>query len=225
MILILRIMLPSYRTLLLLMKIKIIKPNHEIIYMKPESCNINNNSNNNSSSNVEPPQPPQPQQPPQSPQPPQPQQSQPPEPKKISQSKIYLHEWNEKGNVLPPCINEGCTKPVAIRHWSNSLPSLKTECTRCSNARKSNKQIDGVVVHKKQICENKDGILGFTCAMDKERYHEFPTDCYHMDHLDGNHENNTPDNVKTFCAICHTRKGKESGDFNSFKSSSRIHKV
>ena len=202
-------MLPSYRTLLLLvMKIKIIKPKYETQpdCMKPESCNISENS----SSNVEPPQPPQPQS---------------PEPKKISQSKKHLHEWNEKGNVLPPCINEGCAKPVAVRHWSNSLPSLKTECTSCSNARRSNKKIDGVTFHKKQICENKYGILGFTCAMDKERYHEFPTDCYHMDHLDGNHENNTPDNVKTFCAICHTRKGKESGDFNSFKSSSRIHKV
>ena len=212
-------MLPSYRTLLLLMKIKIIKPKYETetMYMKPESCNISENS----SSNVQPLQ-----QSPQSPQPPQPpQQSQPPEPKKISQSKKCLNEWNEKGKVIPTCINDGCKKYVAIRHWSNALPSLKTECSTCSSARIKNKKIDGVIFHKKQICENKDGILGFTCAMDKERYHEFPTDCYHMDHLDGNHENNTPDNVKTFCAICHTRKGKESGDFNSFKSSSRIHKV
>lgn len=212
-------MLPSYRTLLLLMKIKIIKPKYETetMYMKPESCNISENS----SSNVQPLQ-----QSPQSPQPPQPpQQSQPPEPKKISQSKKCLNEWNEKGKVIPTCINDGCKKSVAIRHWSNALPSLKTECSTCSSARIKNKKIDGVTFHKKQICENKDGILGFTCAMDKERYHEFPTDCYHMDHLDGNHENNTPDNVKTFCAICHTRKGKESGDFNSFKSSSRIHKV
>lgn len=201
-------MLPSYRTLLLLMKIKIIKPTHETISMKSESCNI---ISNDSSSNVQPPQQP-------------PQQSQP-QPKKISQSQKHLNEWNEKGNVLPPCINEGCTKLVAVRHWSNSLPSLKTECNSCSHARKSNKKIDGVIFHKKKICENKDGILGFKCAMDSERYHEFPSDCYEMDHLDGNHENNTPDNVKTYCSICHTRKGKESGDFNSFKSSSRIHKV
>jgi hypothetical protein len=220
MILILCTMLPSYRrTLVLLMKIKIIKPTHETISMKSESCNINNNT----SSNVQPLQ--QSPQPPQPPQPQQPQQSQPPEPKKISQSKKYLNEWNEKGKVIPTCINDGCEKSVAIRHWSNALPSLKTECSTCSSARIKNKKIDGVTFHKKQICENKDGILGFTCAMDKERYHEFPTDCYHMDHLDGNHENNTPDNVKTFCAICHTRKGKESGDFNSFKSSSRVHKV
>ena len=192
------------------MKIKIIKPKHETetMYMKPESCNISENSLSNQPPQSPPPQPPQ-----------------PPQPKKISQSKKCLNEWNEKGKVIPTCINDGCNKSVAIRHWSNALPSLKTECSTCSSARIKNKKIDGVTFHKKQICENKDGILGFTCAMDKERYHEFPTDCYHMDHLDGNHENNTPDNVKTFCAICHTRKGKESGDFNSFKSSSRIHKV
>jgi len=210
-------MLPSYRTLLLVMKIRIIKPKHETqpAHLKPESCNVSNNSLSN-----QPPQSPQLSQLSQPPQPPQLSQ-----PKRISQSKKCLNEWNEKGKVIPTCINDGCEKSVAIRHWSNALPSLKTECSTCSSARIKNKKIDGVIFHKKQICENKDGILGFTCAMDKERYHEFPTDCYHMDHLDGNHENNTPDNVKTFCAICHTRKGKENGDFNSFKSSSRIHKV
>ena len=61
--------------------------------------------------------------------------------------------------------------------------------------------------------------------MDQSRYHEFPCDIYHMDHLDGNHHNNALDNLKTLCAICHTRKGKENGDFNAFKTSSRIHKV
>ena len=48
-----------------------------------------------------------------------------------------------------------------------------------------------------------------------------------MDHLDGNHHNNTLSNLKTFCAICHIRKRREveismqveisvsSGDFSS----------
>ncbi len=145
---------------------------------------------------------------------------------KVSLSKANLNKWIEGGNTIPICINEGCTNCVAIRHWSaQGDPSLKTECSKCSDARRKNKTIQGVVFHKKTFCENKEGILGFICPMDKDRYHEFPSDIYHMDHVDGNHHNNTLENLKTFCAICHTRKGKESGDFNGYKNSSRIHKV
>ena len=132
--------------------------------------------------------------------------------------------WLAKGNTIPICINEGCGKCVTIRDWY-PLPSFKTECSRCSTARKKNKTIEGVTIHKKKYCENLDGMLGFMCPMDRTRYHEFPSDIYEMDHLDGNHENNTLPNLITLCSICHTRKGKECGDFNSFKASSRIHKM
>ena len=142
-----------------------------------------------------------------------------------STNQINLEKWTNNGNTIPICINQGCWNNVSIRHWSSQGdPSLKTECSRCSDARKKNKDILGVTFHKKKYCENKDGILGFICPMDKDRYAEFPSDIYHMDHLDGNHHNNELHNLKTFCAICHTRKGKESGDFNGFKKSSRIHK-
>lgn len=137
--------------------------------------------------------------------------------KKSSINETHLKKWNEKGNKIPICINNGCNKNVAVRHWSaQGDPSLKTECSRCSGARIKNKTIDGIIFHKKKYCENKDGTLGFICPMDKNRYAEFPTDIYHMDHLDGNHHNNLLDNLKTLCAICHTRKGKENGDFNGF---------
>lgn len=143
-----------------------------------------------------------------------------------SANKEFLKKWIENGNTIPTCINEGCRNNVAIRHWSaQGDPSLKTECSRCSSARIQNKTIEGVTFHKKKYCENMDGILGFMCPMDRERYHEFPSDIYEMDHLDGNHHNNTLPNLITLCSICHTRKGKENGDFNGFKASSRIHKV
>lgn len=138
---------------------------------------------------------------------------------------IKLQEWLEKNNTLPVCINAGCSKPVAIRHWTTQGdPSCKTECSRCCDARKRNKTIDGVTIHKKKFCENITGVLGFVCPIDASRYAEFPSDIYHMDHLDGNHHNNDTHNLMTFCAICHTRKGKENGDFNGYKNSSRIHK-
>lgn len=145
---------------------------------------------------------------------------------KISANKINLDKWTSNGNIIPTCINIGCDKMVAIRHWSTQGdPSLKTECKKCANARIQNKTIPGITFFKKKYCENNDGILGFSCPMDKTRYNEFPCDIYHMDHLDGNHHNNTPNNMKTFCSICHTRKGSEKGDFNAYKSSSRIHKI
>lgn len=146
--------------------------------------------------------------------------------KKESLNQRSLKAWKEKGNTIPNCINEGCTREVSIRHWSaQGDPSLKTECACCADKRKKGQTIPGITFHKKHFCENKDGVLGFKCPVDPARYAEFPSDIYHMDHLDGNHHNNTRENLKTFCAICHTRKGKESGDFNGFKQSSRIHKA
>ena len=140
--------------------------------------------------------------------------------KKISkQSKT---DWINAGNEIPICVNKGCNKEVAIRHWSlQGKPSLKTECSRCSNARIKGKIIPGIIYHKKNYCENKDGILGFICPMDPSRYSEFPSDIYDMDHKDSDHHNNSPDNLVTLCKVCHTRKGRQNGDFNSMKKSAR----
>ena len=135
-----------------------------------------------------------------------------------SLNQINLNKWTNNGNIIPKCINNGCYNNVGIRHWTvQGIPSLKSECIKCSKHRRNNKIIDNIIFHKKNFCENKDGILGFICPMDKNRYCEFPTDIYHLDHIDGNHNNNSLNNLQTLCAICHTRKGKEKGDFNKFK--------
>ncbi len=145
-----------------------------------------------------------------------------------SKNQELLEKHEAKGKTIPICISQGCNKKVAIRHWSaQGDPSLRTECNTCSKARNKGKKLEGITFHKKKYCENKDGQLGFKCPMDPLRSNEFNNvspGIYHMDHLDGNHENNDPKNLKTFCAICHTRKGKESGDFNSQKKSSRKEK-
>lgn len=142
---------------------------------------------------------------------------------KPSKNQELLDKWNQNGGNIPTCINYNCERPVAIRHWSaQGDPSLKTECSKCSTARCAGKIVEGVTFHKKHYCENKDSILGWNCPMDQSRYAEFPSDIYEMDHKDGDHHNNTPENLVTLCSICHTRKGKESGDFNAQKQSSRI---
>ena len=145
--------------------------------------------------------------------------------KKLSKNSECLQIWKANGNTIPKCINHGCDREVSIRHWSKQGdPSLKTECSRCSTCRIQGKTITGIEFHKKKYCQNKDSILGFKCPMNPELYNAFPSDCYDMDHKDGDHHNNLPENLITICKVCHARKGKESGDFNSQKSSSRIHK-
>lgn len=132
-----------------------------------------------------------------------------------------MEKYKRLGGIIPKCINIGCTKEVAVRHWTNTgLPSLKTECTRCAGARIKGKSVNGVQMVKKHMCENSDGRLGFLCPIDSTRYSEFPSDCYHMDHINGDHTDNRIDNIMTLCTMCHTRKGKMSGDFNGSKSSS-----
>ena len=142
--------------------------------------------------------------------------------KNPSLNQINLEKWMHAGNSIPVCVNPGCTKKVAIRHWSaQGDPSLKTECSTCSRARLKGQDLPNVIFHKKHFCENMDGRLGFVCPIIPERYRTLPADIYQMDHVDGNHHNNDPTNLMTLCCICHAVKGRAQGDFNAHKVSSR----
>ena len=124
-----------------------------------------------------------------------------------------------EGHELPKCVNDGCDSKVLVREWKNW--SIKSECSRCANARLKGKTIPGVNIHKKFFCENVDGQLGFSCPVPSDGWDGFYT-ALDLDHLDGNHYNNVPSNVKTFCKLCHGRKSIENGDCNSNKESGRV---
>ena len=135
-------------------------------------------------------------------------------------SEIQKEKFYSEGFELPECINIGCSNKVQVREWKNW--SFKTECSSCYNARKKGITREGVIVHKKTYCENIDGQLGFKCPVPtKEDWIGFEWGCLDLDHLVGNHFNNTPENVKTWCKLCHTRKGVESNDFNRHKETAR----
>ena len=141
--------------------------------------------------------------------------------KKPSRNKKHMIAYRELGRELPKCVNTGCSRFVSVRHWNDGLiPSLKTECAICATARKNGKTLEGISFAKKDSCENKDGRLGFICPCDQTRYTEYPSDCYHMDHINGNHGDNRPENIMTLCMMCHTMKGKREGDFNGSKTTS-----
>jgi len=145
--------------------------------------------------------------------------------KKPSLNQINKKKLISEGKSIPVCVNPGCGKEVSIRHWSaQGDPSLKTECSTCSRARLKGQELPGVTFHKKHFCENREGGLGFVCPIIPDRYSTLPADIYQMDHVDGNHHNNDPTNVMTLCCICHAVKGREQGDFNAHKVSSRYKK-
>jgi hypothetical protein len=130
--------------------------------------------------------------------------------------------YTSKGGIIPPCPNIGCTRLVAVRHCDNpDIPSFHNQCNPCKTASAKGNSLSGITFVKKHSCDNIDSRLGWICPVDKDVYLIFPTDCYHLDHINGNHEDNRLENLQTLCVMCHARKGKESGDFNGSKSTSR----
>jgi len=130
--------------------------------------------------------------------------------------------FNE-GYSLPTCINSGCIRPVQVRCWTNW--SFKTECGTCYKARATGikgKAMEGIVIHKKQFCENHDSHLGWKCPVPKASWLKLGMlQSLDLEHVDGNHDNNDPENVKTICKLCHAKKSMKYGDFSNRKASAR----
>lgn len=140
----------------------------------------------------------------------------PPKVNSQSQKRKFFRE----GHILPKCLNEGCSRYVQVREWK--YWSFRSECSTCMVARKKGRKLDGITFHKKNHCENIDGQLGFKCPVKKKAWKT--SDFFYsldLDHLDGDHHNNTPTNIKTFCKLCHTRKSMIRGDCSSRKNSAR----
>jgi hypothetical protein len=152
-------------------------------------------------------------------------------------SKIMKRKFYDEGREEPKCVNFGCNNKVTCREWK--YWSFKSECNRCMTARKEKRYIIeeniryfvdkkgkklNVIMHKEVFCENHDGHLGFKCPVPHENWSGFESGL-DLDHVDGNHYNNDPSNVRTYCKLCHGKKSIESGDCNSNKSSARSFNV
>lgn len=129
------------------------------------------------------------------------------------------NKFYAEGHNLPKCVNPGCDKYVVVRDWKNW--SIKSECSRCANCRIKNLPFpEGITQHKKTYCEN-DGHLDFECPIKEGQDLTLFGSALDLDHIDGDHFNNVPENVKTYCKMCHNRKSIEAGDTNSHKKSAR----
>lgn len=128
----------------------------------------------------------------------------------MKNKKAYL----ASGKKIPICANKGCTNNVIVRDWK--YYSFKHYCSDCNRRIKNGLEPrKGVEFFKKDYCENKDSRLGFKCPVDET--FKFPNSVLHGDHIDGNHENNVPENLQTLCSICHNIKGLKEGDFIAAK--------
>lgn len=148
-------------------------------------------------------------------------------------SGIMKDKFFKDGFEIPECVNPNCHNKVACRDWK--YWSFKSECSFCMTARKEKNYIfedgvrwilvkggknTGIIMHKEPFCENHDGHLGFECPVPIDKWEGFESGL-DLDHIDGNHYNNSPENVRTYCKLCHNRKSIDAGDCNSRKSSGR----
>ena len=132
---------------------------------------------------------------------------------------INKEEWLASGKKIPTCVSIGCDKNVMVRDWK--YYSFKHLCSDCSKRiRKGLPPREGVTFLKKDYCENRDGRLGFKCPVRED--FEFPISVLHGDHINGNHDDNRPENVQTLCCICHHLKGLGSGDFESARKGRKL---
>jgi hypothetical protein len=134
-------------------------------------------------------------------------------------SQQMKQKYFAEGHQLPKCLNTGCNGNVLVREWK--YWSFKSECSTCTSARKKGITRPGIIQHKKSFCENEDGQLGWVCPVPRDGWIGFENSL-DLDHLDGDHQNNIPSNVKTYCKLCHGRKSLINGDCNSNKQSSRV---
>ena len=110
----------------------------------------------------------------------------------------------------PICVNHGCEKPVAYdgKRW-------RVHCGHCQKASFGGQpHAKGVTPFKVGKCSNKDGHLGFQCLVKWTKVPKWAKGMTEIDHKDGNHLNNSIENLEELCPICHKLKGQLNGDMN-----------
>ena len=110
----------------------------------------------------------------------------------------------------PICVNIGCDRKVHLQSRSSTgRPVYRPVCAACHKAKLNLRE--GVTAVKKDYCENGDGRLGFECTATIIGSYQLD-----MDHIDGNHYHNVPENIQTICKNCHAVKSREHKDHLNF---------
>ena len=113
----------------------------------------------------------------------------------------------------PTCINHGCGRPASYtRRNLNGTFRWRVTCSHCQGAAWGRQpHRDGVTPYKTGHCSNQDGGLGFRCFTDLAR--SPIAGLTEIDHINGNHCDNDPNNLQELCQACHAVKGRWNRDF------------
>tara|TARA_Y100000034_G_scaffold129028_1_gene184682 strand:- start:1050 stop:1571 length:522 start_codon:yes stop_codon:yes gene_type:complete len=127
------------------------------------------------------------------------------------------------------CININCTEPRdTIIISKKGIPTYRSDCHDCHLADigyvqpstgKLSKYKKGVIRVKLNHCQNKFGTAQLCDSFECMTIHKVDGTLdqgeLHLDHIDGRHENNVPENCQTLCSSCHSKKTKLNGDTRS----------
>ena len=126
------------------------------------------------------------------------------------------------GKVLqfrPICVNHGCGRPVTYQHKNeDGTKRWRVHCCHCQAASYGKwPHRSGVTPFKTGQCSNRDGHLGFDCLIKWSRVPKWAKGMTEVDHKNGDHSDNRPENLEELCPMCHKLKGQLAGDFNGSK--------
>lgn len=119
--------------------------------------------------------------------------------------------------MRPVCCNHGCESLVT----KNRNGKWTAFCGPCTKSNSTGDYKYGVLPIKIGRCSNEDGFLGFPCPVDwiKVEKSDFRyKKLLELDHLDGDHTNNSLSNLAPLCPICHATKGSLFNDQNAWKN-------
>lgn len=128
------------------------------------------------------------------------------------------------------CVNIGCNGKRQNTKGNKETPTYRPVCGSCHDAGRGKKLYKvGVIPIKKDYCENWNGKLGFKCSPAtlkcSKNHFKNRSESLQLDHIDGNNENNVPENIQTLCSCCHATKTKlEKNAPGTIKYYNRQHK-
>ena len=113
----------------------------------------------------------------------------------------------------PRCIVEGCNNPAhhTGQYRVDGTPKFRKRCQHHHAEHSGQKKglsprewlnsYHPYLHQRKDYCDNIDGRLGFFCTTTILLAAQLE-----VDHIDGNHLNNDPENLQTLCGCCHKYK-------------------